>query len=200
MYLVYILKSDNLSYVGMTNDFFKRFRQHNGELVGGAKYTKKKKSWYPICIIDGFKDKKSACQCEWRLKHGGRGKLRGANGRLSYLSKFLNCGTSIYHPKNTHGYIRHADVKNEYYKNNDANSKIAKAKKENNDPFEETIRFNSRYNRLILFDGFSYHCANSFKHDDDKEERLTLITFFNSVARIDDLDLKKPVTTMRRIT
>ena len=89
MYLVYILKSDNLSYVGMTNDFFKRFRQHNGELVGGAKYTKKKKSWYPICIIDGFKDKKSACQCEWRLKHGGRGKLRGANGRLSYLSKFL---------------------------------------------------------------------------------------------------------------
>ena len=42
MYLVYILKSDNLSYVGMTNDFFKRFRQHNGELVGGAKYTKKK--------------------------------------------------------------------------------------------------------------------------------------------------------------
>ena len=85
MYLVYILKSDNLSYVGMTNDFLKRFRQHNGELVGGAKYTKKKKSWYPICIIDGFKDKKSACQCEWRLKHGGRGKLRGANGRLSYL-------------------------------------------------------------------------------------------------------------------
>ena len=104
---------------------------------------------------------------------------------IIYLSKFLNCGTSIYHPKNTHGYIRHADVKNEYYKNNDANSKIAKAKKENNDPFEETIRFNSRYNRLILFDGFSYHCANSFKHDDDKEERLTLITFFRDITKRD---------------
>ena len=41
MYLVYILKSDNLSYVGMTNDFFRRFRQHNQEIKGGAKYTKK---------------------------------------------------------------------------------------------------------------------------------------------------------------
>ena len=57
MYLVYILKSDNLSYVGMTNNFFKRFRQHNQEIKGGAKYTKKKLFWYPICIIDGFKDK-----------------------------------------------------------------------------------------------------------------------------------------------
>ena len=56
MYLVYILKSDNLSYVGMTNDYFKRIRQHNGELVAGAKYTKKKQSLYPICFIDGFKD------------------------------------------------------------------------------------------------------------------------------------------------
>ena len=89
MYLVYILKSDNLSYVGMTNNFFRRFRQHNQEIKGGAKYTKKKSFWYPICIIDGFSDKKSACQCEWRLKHGGTGKLRGANGRVSYLSKFL---------------------------------------------------------------------------------------------------------------
>ena len=38
MYLVYILKSDNYSYVGMTNDFFHRFRQHNGDL---KKFTTK---------------------------------------------------------------------------------------------------------------------------------------------------------------
>ena len=88
MYLVYILKSDNLSYVGMTNDFFKRFRQHNGELVGGAKYTKKKQSWYPICIIDGFKDKKSACQCEWRLKHSKP--YKGPLGRIQFLSKYIS--------------------------------------------------------------------------------------------------------------
>ena len=85
MDLVYILKSDNLSYFGMTNDFLKRFRQHNGELVGGAKYTKKKEFWYPVCIIDGFKDKKSACQCEWRIKRG----KNGPNGRINYLSNYL---------------------------------------------------------------------------------------------------------------
>ena len=92
MYLVYLLKSGNYSYVGMTNDFFNRFRQHNKEIKGGAKYTSKKDSWYPVLIIDGFPDKKSACQCEWRLKHfaRGHGSIKGANNKIRYLSKFLN--------------------------------------------------------------------------------------------------------------
>ena len=70
MYLVYILKSKSCerTYVGMTNDFFKRWRQHNGEIKGGAKYTHKYKDWYPILILDGFHTINEACQCEWRLK------------------------------------------------------------------------------------------------------------------------------------
>ena len=84
MYLVYILKSDNLSYVGMTNDFFRRFRQHNQEIKGGAKYTKKRSSWYPICIIDGFETMKEAMQCEWRLKRG----KGGPKGRINYLNDY----------------------------------------------------------------------------------------------------------------
>ena len=68
-YLVYILKSDNLTYVGMTNDFFKRWRQHNKEIKGGAKYTSKREEWYPICIIDGFETMKESMQCEWAVKH-----------------------------------------------------------------------------------------------------------------------------------
>ena len=84
MYLVYILKSDNLSYVGMTNDFFRRFRQHNQEIKGGAKYTKKRSSWYPICIIDGFLTMKEAMQCEWRLKRG----KGGPKGRINYLNDY----------------------------------------------------------------------------------------------------------------
>lgn len=85
MYLVYLIKCDNLSYVGMTNDIFKRLRQHNGEVTGGAKYTSKRKGWYPVLIIDGFKDMKSAMQCEWRLKRGKKGVL----GRIKYLNDFL---------------------------------------------------------------------------------------------------------------
>lgn len=67
-YLVYILKSDNYTYIGMTNDFFKRWKQHNKILKGGAKATSRRDNWSPICIIDGFPSLKEACQCEWKLK------------------------------------------------------------------------------------------------------------------------------------
>ena len=85
MYLVYLLKCENYSYVGMTNDIFKRIRQHNGEITGGARYTSKRKEWYPVLIIDGFSDMRSAMQCEWRLKRGKKGVL----GRIKYLNDFL---------------------------------------------------------------------------------------------------------------
>ena len=49
MFLVYILRSNNLSYIGMTNDFLRRWQQHNNILKGGAKYTTSKNSyWEPI--------------------------------------------------------------------------------------------------------------------------------------------------------
>ena len=86
MYLVYLLKCENLSYVGMTNDIFKRLRQHNGEIKGGARYTSKRKGWYPVLIIDGFQDMKSAMQCEWRFKRG----KKGVNGRIKYLNEYLS--------------------------------------------------------------------------------------------------------------
>jgi len=91
MYCVYLIKSGNYSYVGMTNNFFRRLRQHNGEIKGGAKYTSKRNDWYPVLIIDNFPDKRSACQCEWRLKHFaiGHGSIRGANNKIKYLSKYL---------------------------------------------------------------------------------------------------------------
>ena len=93
MYLVYLLKCENYSYVGMTNNIFKRIRQHNGEIKGGARYTSKRDQWYPVMIIDGFPDMRSAMQCEWRLKRGKKGVI----GRIKYLNDFLKnneCWTS----------------------------------------------------------------------------------------------------------
>lgn len=88
IYLVYLLKCENRTYIGMTNDFFHRWRQHIGEIKGGAKYTSKMgKDWYPICIIDGFKSKKEACQCEWRWK-----RKKGDIKRVKYINDMIQSG------------------------------------------------------------------------------------------------------------
>ncbi len=90
-YLVYILKSDKYSYVGMTNNFMRRFLQHNGVLKGGAKYTTSHgKEWYPVCIIDGFKTMKEACQCEWSIKH--HKKRHGAHNKILNLQLLWDRG------------------------------------------------------------------------------------------------------------
>ena len=94
MYVVYILRSDNCSYVGMTNNFFRRIRQHNKEIKGGAKYTSKRDNWYPICIIDGFNNKKEACQCEWSIKHCKKTTI--SNGPLK---RIVNLNTLLYKNK-----------------------------------------------------------------------------------------------------
>jgi len=86
MYLVYIIKSENgRSYIGMTNDFFKRWKQHNRIIKGGAKYTIQFNHWTPLCIVDGFKTKSEAMQCEWKLK-----RVSGYNNRIHHLSDIFH--------------------------------------------------------------------------------------------------------------
>ena len=92
MYLVYVLRSDNYSYVGMTNDFLRRLRQHNKEIKGGAKCTSRRDNWYPICIIDGFPTMVEAMQCEWSLKHYMKKKFKGLSGRILRLSALVDRG------------------------------------------------------------------------------------------------------------
>ena len=85
MFLVYIIQSGNRSYIGMTNDFFKRWKQHNKILKGGAKYTSRYgDSWTPLCIIDGFQTKSEAMQCEWKLK-----RVKGYYNRLKNVAYLL---------------------------------------------------------------------------------------------------------------
>ena len=92
-YLVYILTCENRTYVGMTNDFMRRWRQHIGDLKGGAKYTTRfGKDWYPICIIDGFETMKEAMQCEWRVKKTKKS-YRGPSGRVRWLNEILETRT-----------------------------------------------------------------------------------------------------------
>ncbi len=77
---VYLLITDDLNatYVGATVDPDRRLRQHNGELVGGAKATTARSSagrkWQRVCYVSGFPDNHAALQFEWRWKSLSRRK------------------------------------------------------------------------------------------------------------------------------
>ncbi len=85
------------TYCGCTNDPKRRLRQHNGELVGGAKYTTAfgNKQWEIYALIIGFPDYRNALQCEWIIKHPDRkiksaAKYRRPSGRITALNKVLH--------------------------------------------------------------------------------------------------------------
>jgi len=95
IYYCYILTNGVLTYNGSTNNLIRRLRQHNGEITGGAKYTKNKGPWYYIFIMEGFKNKIDALKCEWKIKHPTGKRIRpkcycGINGRIKSLNIVLN--------------------------------------------------------------------------------------------------------------
>ncbi|KAJ9174577.1 hypothetical protein P3X46_013212 [Hevea brasiliensis] len=68
---VYLILSTNApikTYVGVTNNFSRRLKQHNGELKGGAKASRAGRPWICACIIRGFNDQSEACEFESKWK------------------------------------------------------------------------------------------------------------------------------------
>ena len=91
----YVLKCQNRNktYIGYTVNFSRRLRQHNGEIVGGAKKTSGFK-WDPVCIIEGFDDSHMALRFEYRLQRPKRAK-KGCNCVdfvIENLSWLIDCG------------------------------------------------------------------------------------------------------------
>ena len=68
-YLCYLIVSFDSSktYIGITNDFTKRLRQHNGEIKGGAKYTTQGRPWRLVAHIKGFENHIQVLQFECSL-------------------------------------------------------------------------------------------------------------------------------------
>lgn len=93
----YILKApNNKTYNGYTTNPGRRLRQHNQELVGGAKYTRINsfKDWEMIVLITGFPNIHNALQCEWRIKHVDNKKKINRkyltpNGKIEGLNEIL---------------------------------------------------------------------------------------------------------------
>ena len=89
-------KYKKLTYNGSTNNPHRRLRQHNEEIVGGARYTKGRGGgWEIYALLTGFSDYKNALSCEWRIKHtnGKPGKRpwqhMGMEGRIKGLYEVL---------------------------------------------------------------------------------------------------------------
>ncbi|KAG9458100.1 hypothetical protein H6P81_002608 [Aristolochia fimbriata] len=70
----YLIVSTQLpkTYVGVTTNFSRRLKQHNGELKGGAKASLAGRPWACACIIEGFRDRSKACEFEWKWKNFSR--------------------------------------------------------------------------------------------------------------------------------
>jgi putative endonuclease len=67
-YLVYIVKcSDNTFYTGIAKDLKKRLREHNGEIKGGAIYTRSRR---PVVLkySEKFKNRSDALKREYEIK------------------------------------------------------------------------------------------------------------------------------------
>ena len=85
---------------------------------------------------------------------------------IIYLSNNKRCGTSLY--------------KSKYYKTDIKPEGYEKALRENNDQYEETVYFESVYNRLIIFDSWQLHGVREFNGSKDRP-RLTYASFFNGI-------------------
>lgn len=65
----------------------RRLRQHNGEISGGAKYTRKGRPWTHFVYVSGFPTNSLAMCFEWSWKHKRK---RGKKGVLNALEKVGN--------------------------------------------------------------------------------------------------------------
>jgi predicted GIY-YIG superfamily endonuclease len=89
---VYVIKGVNSSnkikyYIGYTTNIQRRIRQHNRELIGGAKATRGYK-WEYCAIISNFRDNIEGLQIEWRLKYST--KKRNITDRFNSFFKYID--------------------------------------------------------------------------------------------------------------
>jgi predicted GIY-YIG superfamily endonuclease len=61
-------RRERRTYVGATVNFDRRLRQHNGEIKGGASYTRTGSGWQPVWLVHGFRSQRECLQFEWAVK------------------------------------------------------------------------------------------------------------------------------------
>ena len=133
-FICYVISLENTDrvYTGQTNNWTRRFRQHKGELSGGARYTRRSKSakrkvkagnWKPLFHVCGFQRLRHVLQFEIAMKkryvprtflrrgvgktrargkNKTKAKTRGPKGRLRQLEYILSLGRLNDEPESVH--------------------------------------------------------------------------------------------------
>lgn len=57
--------------------------------------------------------------------------------------------------------------------------------------FEEKLRFQNIFNRMIMYDSREWHAANSYYHEDGQDPRLTLAFFIGGIESLSDFPLER---------
>lgn len=92
-YFCYMLTSAvcGATYIGASTDPWRRLRQHNGQLCGGARATRQKRPWRLHLVVGGFTEWRDALRFEWAWKHRScrRRVARGVAERTRRSSELL---------------------------------------------------------------------------------------------------------------
>ena len=87
-YLLQSISRPRRTYFGVTLNLSTRIRQHNGEITGGARATRRGRPWKIIAYISGFINRIEALRFEWRVHHPGI-RWSGLTGRIKVISKII---------------------------------------------------------------------------------------------------------------
>lgn len=95
MYFVYVLTCEDGSlYSGITTDVKRRFRQHRGELKGGARYTKSHRPT-AVAAVWSAPDRAGASRLEYYLHHISREEKLSLFHRHVLLPKTGECFSPV---------------------------------------------------------------------------------------------------------
>ena len=156
---------------------------------------------YPSQIIQEKALKWEACQyfqCVPYNTYGDEGWIHSDIEHeftaIIYLSDHPQSGTCLYEGKYFNTQPQYLEEKKRFYKDLKDIDRMEKYRNKTNANFRKKAELFSNFNRLVLFDGSTWHASRNA--DKSKSDRLTLITFFTDITC---KDIRYPIPQMRRI-
>lgn len=91
---IYLISNGSRTYIGSTTNVDRRLRQHNGEIVGGARSTRGHK-WKLVLHVSGFADRSAACRWERITKCRARGRAMRSKAFIEVANRICPAGRGL---------------------------------------------------------------------------------------------------------